>query len=335
MSWVQQRKLPPCKAIQYQEQPCHTLPQLWDALHNTYNSVLDRVFDISILDSIPDMPVRGWVPFSAIEMQEALASCSNVSAPGLDHIKWSHLKMLMHGPTHIFTILLSLANACLWVGHWSKHFKESMSVIILKPNKPSYSAPKAFRPIVLLNTVGKLIEKMLSNCIQFDGVASDGAGLILMHMVHAGWAKGLKTSIIAFDVTQFFPSLNHEEYAWGDFISDLRQADIGLDPLTRGCFLLSYVDDGTLVMQSKSLLDNCDALKRAYGVIFELFKKFGLTLEHDKSEVFHFDQSHSKDNPPVNLGYAPYTGVTPLKPKLYWQYLGFYFDRKLTFTEHV
>ncbi|PPQ93109.1 hypothetical protein CVT25_002994, partial [Psilocybe cyanescens] len=44
---------------------------------------------------------------------------------------------------------------------------------------------------------------------------------------------------------------------------------------------------------------------------------------------------HSKDNPPVDLGYAPNTGATHLKPKLYWRYLGFYFDRKLTFTEHV
>ncbi|PPQ93397.1 hypothetical protein CVT25_004113, partial [Psilocybe cyanescens] len=63
--------------------------------------------------------------------------------------------------------------------------------------------------------------------------------------------------------------------------------------------------------------------------------RFGLALEHDKSEVFHFNRSHSKDNPPVDLGYTPYTSATPLKPKLYWQYLGFYFDRKLTFTEHV
>ncbi|PPQ94558.1 hypothetical protein CVT25_012311, partial [Psilocybe cyanescens] len=361
MSWVQQRKLPPCEAIQYQGQSCHALPQLWDALHNTYNSASDRAFDIDVLNSIPDMPVRGWVPFSALEMREALASCSNVSAPGPDHIKWSHLKMLMRGPTYVFTVLLALANACLRVGHWPKHFKESPC-----------------RPIVLLNTVGKLIEKMLSNRIQFDGVASDvfhpnqiggirqqsteDAGLILTHM-------GLKTSVIAFDVAQFFPSLNHEvlmailrnlgcsnnvvkffshylvscstQYAWGDFISDLRQADVGvgqgsalspvlsalyltlimrlfeLDPLTRGCFLLSYVDDGTLVVQSKSLFDNCEAFKRAYGVIFKLFKKFGLALEHDKSEVFHFDRSHSKDNPPVDLGYALYTGATPLKPKLY------------------
>ncbi|PPQ94762.1 LOW QUALITY PROTEIN: hypothetical protein CVT25_007502, partial [Psilocybe cyanescens] len=58
MSWVQQCKLPPCEAIHYQGQPCHTLPQLWDALHNTYNSASDRAFDIGILNSIPDMPVQ-------------------------------------------------------------------------------------------------------------------------------------------------------------------------------------------------------------------------------------------------------------------------------------
>ncbi|PPQ90825.1 hypothetical protein CVT25_012159 [Psilocybe cyanescens] len=68
MLWVQQRKLPLCEAIQYQGQPCHALSQLWDALHNTYNSVSDRPFDIDILGSIPDMPVQGWVPFSALEM---------------------------------------------------------------------------------------------------------------------------------------------------------------------------------------------------------------------------------------------------------------------------
>ncbi|KXN91389.1 hypothetical protein AN958_00912 [Leucoagaricus sp. SymC.cos] len=28
-------------------------------------------------------------------------------------------------------------------------------------------------------------------------------------------------------------------------------------------------------------------------------------------------------------------GDTPLHPKLFWWYLGFYFDRQLTFHEHV
>ena len=37
-----------------------------------------------------------------------------------------------------------------------------VSVIIPKPGKPAYDTPKAFRPIVLLNTLGKLIEKMVA-----------------------------------------------------------------------------------------------------------------------------------------------------------------------------
>ena len=66
--------------------------------------------------------------------------------------------------------LLLLANACLLVGHWPDYFKASTSVIIPKPGKPTYATPKSFRPIVLLNTLGKLYEKMLSACLQFDGV---------------------------------------------------------------------------------------------------------------------------------------------------------------------
>jgi len=33
--------------------------------------------------------------------------------------------------------------------------------------------------------------------------------MFLMHLVWAGWAKGLKTSVVAFNIVQFFPSLNH------------------------------------------------------------------------------------------------------------------------------
>jgi hypothetical protein len=59
----------------------------------------------------------------------------------------------------------------LTLGHWPTHFKESLSVIIPKPGKPSYSMPKVFRPIVFLNTLGKLVEKMLACRLQFNGVA--------------------------------------------------------------------------------------------------------------------------------------------------------------------
>ena len=48
---------------------------------------------------------------------------------------------------------------------------------------------------------------------QLSGVrqrSTEDAGLFLTHLVRAGWTTGLKTSVLAFDVAQFFPSLNHE-----------------------------------------------------------------------------------------------------------------------------
>ncbi|KAF5312403.1 hypothetical protein D9619_003299 [Psilocybe cf. subviscida] len=53
MNWVQQRKLPPCEAIQYQGQPCHEMSALWDALHGTYNVASGRTCDMTCADRLP------------------------------------------------------------------------------------------------------------------------------------------------------------------------------------------------------------------------------------------------------------------------------------------
>ncbi len=58
-----------------------------------------------------------------------------------------------------------------------------------------------------------------------------------------------------------------------------------------------------------------------YGVIFDLFTRAGLALEHSKTELFHFSRARNETLPSVDLGYAPFTGTTPLTPKLYWRYL--------------
>ena len=35
-------------------------------------------------------------------------------------------------------------------------------------------------------------------------------GIILTHIIYLEWVKNLVMSILAFDITQFFPSLNHQ-----------------------------------------------------------------------------------------------------------------------------
>jgi len=59
---------------------------------------------------------------------------------------------------------------------------------------------------------------------------------------------------------------------------------------------------------------------------------FGLVIEHNKSEIFHFSRVYNDSNPELDLSAI---SAPILKPKTYWQYLGFYFDWRLSFKEHV
>ena len=137
------------------------MEDLWNSLHHTYNAANDREVDLSVLDQLPDKEERAWTQFTRTEVRDTLMGCSNTSAPGPDHITWAHLKVILKDK-ECEGLVVRMANACLQTGHWPGAFKESVSVIIPKPGKPSYRTPKAYRPIVLLNTMGKLIEKMLS-----------------------------------------------------------------------------------------------------------------------------------------------------------------------------
>jgi hypothetical protein len=67
-----------------------------------------------------------------------------------------------------------------------------------------------------------------------------------------------------------------------------------------------------------------------YWVINNILLEFRLVLEHDKSEVFHFTRTRKDISPPLDLG-----NNILLTPKIYWHYLGFFFDKMLSFKEHV
>jgi len=118
-------------------------------------------------------------------------------------------------------------------------------VIIPKPNKPAYDNPKSFHPIVLLNTLGKLIEKVITERLQFHVIKNDfiyssqlgshkfksttDAGIALTHIIRSGWTKNKTTSILAFNIAQFFPFLNHH-------LLTLSLVKAGLDPKVTSFF---------------------------------------------------------------------------------------------------
>jgi len=185
---------------------------------------LHRQVDVDILDEITDKPISSWPTFLKEEFRLALANCNNLSALGPDKLSWSHLKTILKDDDCL-NIIISIANACIKVGYWPLHFKRSTTVVISKPNKKSYDSPKAFRPIVLLNTVSKLIEKVVRECLQFNMASNNfihpsqlsglkfkstiDVGVALTHIIRTGWVKNLSTSTLVFNIAQFFLSLNH------------------------------------------------------------------------------------------------------------------------------
>ena len=64
-----------------------------------------------------------------------------------------------------------------------------------------------------------------------------------------------------------------------------------------------------------------------------LLGQFGLVIEHGKTEIFHFSRLQGVFNPlPLDLSILR---ELVLHPKENWQYLGFIFDRKLSFHQHI
>ena len=98
-------------------------------------------------------------------------------------------------------------------------------------------------------------------------------------------------------------------------------------------FFISFVDDGLFISQSNLIDISNSCLYFSYNVLTNLLEKFGLVVEHSKTEIFHFNRSHSIFNlPPLDLSLLR---GNILQPNSTWKYLGFIFDRKLTFHQHV
>ena len=64
-------------------------------------------------------------------------------------------------------------------------------------------------------------------------------------------------------------------------------------------FILFFVDNGLLITQSKSFSISNSLLFCSYNITSILLKKFGLIIEHAKTEVFHFSRSKGIFDPPL------------------------------------
>ncbi len=107
---------------------------------------------------------------------------------------------------------------------------------------------------------------------------------------------------------------------------------------------LFFVDDGVILVSSPSLHLNNSLLREHFMHLRSKFLSIGLVLEASKTELMHFSHHeltrrgkplYRGDFPPLDLGIAPFTGTTLLKPTMRWRYLGYYFDPYLSYDHHI
>ena len=145
---------------------------MWQAFYMSFNAAQNCQIDLDLLEEIPSTPVTNWSSFSEEEFVSAITKCNNLFALEPDKLSWRHLKRCIKDVI-FFRKLITIANAYIELGYWPLHFKVSMSIIIPKPNKESYDSPKAFQPIILLNTIGKLIGKVIGKRLQFQAISNN------------------------------------------------------------------------------------------------------------------------------------------------------------------
>ena len=222
MNWISRCKLPAIKAIKHNDRPCLSPESLWNTFHSTFNTALNCQVDLNILSKIECKATSQWYSFSKEEFNQVISKYNDSLALGSDKLTWHHLKSIIK--QECLVNIINIANSCINLEHWPNYFKYLSTVIIPKPNKMLYDQLKSFHPIVLLNTLGKLIEKIIAERIQFTVASNDfihpsqlgglkfksttDASVTLTHIIRSGWVKGKTTITLAFNTSQFFPSLN-------------------------------------------------------------------------------------------------------------------------------
>ncbi|KAF4228839.1 hypothetical protein CNMCM8980_000121 [Aspergillus fumigatiaffinis] len=162
-----------------------------------------------------------WEPITELEIYRSIKAAKGTTAPGEDGIPtlvwkklWTYLRTTI---THIFTKSVEL-------GYYPSQWKRARIVVLRKPGKPDYTAPGAYRPISLLNTLGKILEAVMAKRLlywaesyrllpetQFGGRPgrnTEQALLVLANAVDRAWLRSKVVTLIAFDLKGAFNGVN-------------------------------------------------------------------------------------------------------------------------------
>lgn len=157
------------------------------------------------------------------EVARLLQDASDRKSPGVDGIPYEALKICANAVTPTLTWIFQ---TCLNLRFHPTSFKDCITVVIQKPGKDP-SLPKSYRPIALLNTLAKLLERIIAD--RFKSLVLEVEGMLpftqfgapgrsttlalelLTTKIYADWTKGLKVSLLGLDLTGAYDHIDRRK----------------------------------------------------------------------------------------------------------------------------
>ena len=210
------------------------------------------------LDDLDNFTYPASIRLGLITIHEIIAAIKQApshKAPGYDGIPNSILKIAL---SIIKFPLLNIFNSSLQMGYYPAHFRNSVTVALRKPTKEDYSSPKSYRPIALLNTMGKAMEFIVAKRIQATAEAyfllpdthmggrklrSSEHGIhYVLECVFGAWSKNKVVSMLLLDVAGAYDKVSHKR-----LLHDLQRKGID-DVIIR--WVANFLSERTTILKT-------------------------------------------------------------------------------------
>jgi hypothetical protein len=122
--------------------------------------------------------------------------------------------------------LHGIFEACVHAGYNTRYFQESVIVILRKGGPRDFCLLKSYRPVALLNTLGKLLELVIATRLSYvleergllpkthlggrKLISVDHAIQQVIKAIRGGWGHGLKVSMLLIDISGAYDNVAHQ-----------------------------------------------------------------------------------------------------------------------------
>jgi hypothetical protein len=213
-------KIPP---LRVEAGLAHTHADISRILSNRFFVEASPEVPTRLEDDPPPRETRGLPTFSKNMIADLLADTLNLSSPGASGQTWRLIKWAWTSTPEILTDLII---GCVRAGHHPLLWQQAIVCTVPKPHHADYSLVKNFRPVSLLECMGKLVEKLMARLLYSEIIRHDllptnqyggrmasstlDAGLMLTHDIQVAHAAGLRTGLLLFDIQGYFDNINRE-----------------------------------------------------------------------------------------------------------------------------